>query len=151
MRRQGDLTGLAEAGASSRSSCPGTAANGCGVGTHVLPGIELLSLGGAILQFLGVPVRAEVSDFGPDPAGPRTVPEHDAGAGPVLIRVGGRPDSNFVDLPDSCAVISLLWTSDEGKEELGRTIGGASKATAGHPARPDRVRESQGGGPALGY
>ena len=61
---KGDLTGLAEAGASSEKLLSRTAANGQAWAPSSFP-IELLSLGGADAQFPGVPVRAEVSDFGP--------------------------------------------------------------------------------------
>ena len=61
---KGDLTGLAEAGASSEKLLSRTAANGQEWASSSFP-IELLSLGGADSQFPGVPVRAQVSDFGP--------------------------------------------------------------------------------------
>ena len=61
---KGDLTGLGEAGASSEKLLARTAANGQEWVSSSFP-IELLSLGGADSQFPGVPVRAEVSDFGP--------------------------------------------------------------------------------------
>ncbi|RKV64961.1 MAG: DUF853 family protein, partial [Actinomyces sp.] len=61
---KGDLTGLAEAGAGSDKLLSRTAANGQEWAPAAFP-VELLSLGGADSQFPGVPVRAQVSDFGP--------------------------------------------------------------------------------------
>ena len=61
---KGDLTGLAEAGASSEKLLSRTAANGQDWASSSFP-IELLSLGGANSQFPSVPVRAQISDFGP--------------------------------------------------------------------------------------
>ncbi|EFF80358.1 helicase HerA-like domain-containing protein [Schaalia odontolytica] len=145
---KGDLTGLAEAGASSEKLLSRTAANGQEWASSSFP-IELLSLGGADSQFPGVPVRAQVSDFGPillaRALSLNTTQEQ------ALQLIFAWADSHgleLIDLPDLRAVISFL-TSDEGKDELA-TIGGVSKATAGVILRALTALESQGGGQFFG-
>ena len=141
---KGDLTGLAEAGASSEKLLSRTAANGQAWAPSSFP-IELLSLGGANAQFPGVPVRAEVSDFGPillaRALSLNTTQEQ---ALQLIFAWADGQGLELVDLPDLRAVISFL-TSDEGKDELA-TIGGVSKATAGVILRALTALESQGGG-----
>ena len=145
---KGDLTGLAEAGASSEKLLSRTAANGQAWAPSSFP-IELLSLGGADSQFPGVPVRAEVSDFGPillaRALSLNTTQEQ---ALQLIFAWADGQGLELVDLPDLRAVISFL-TSDEGKEELA-TIGGVSKATAGVILRALTALESQGGGQFFG-
>ena len=145
---KGDLTGLAEAGASSEKLLSRTAANGQAWAPTSFP-IELLSLGGADSQFPGVPVRAEVSDFGPillaRALSLNTTQEQ---ALQLIFAWADGQGLELVDLPDLRAVISFL-TSDEGKEELA-TIGGVSKATAGVILRALTALESQGGGQFFG-
>ena len=145
---KGDLTGLGEAGASSEKLLARTAANGQEWVSSSFP-IELLSLGGADSQFPGVPVRAEISDFGPillaRALSLNTTQEQ---ALQLIFAWADGQGLELVDLPDLRAVISFL-TSDEGKDELA-TIGGVSKATAGVILRALTALESQGGGQFLG-
>ena len=145
---KGDLTGLAEAGAPSEKLLARTAANGQAWSSSAFP-IELLSLGGADSQFPGVPVRAEVSDFGPillaRALALNTTQEQ---ALQLIFAWADAQGLELVDLPDLRSVISFL-TSEEGKEELD-TIGGVSKATAGVILRALTALESQGGGQFFG-
>ena len=145
---KGDLTGLGEAGASSEKLLARTAANGQEWASSSFP-IELLSLGGADSQFPGVPMRAEVSDFGPillaRALSLNTTQEQ---ALQLIFAWADGQGLELVDLPDLRSVISFL-TSDEGKEELA-TIGGVSKATAGVILRALTALESQGGGQFFG-
>ena len=145
---KGDLTGLAEAGASSEKLLSRTAANGQAWAPSSFP-IELLSLGGADSQFPGVPVRAEVSDFGPillaRALSLNTTQEQ---ALQLIFAWADGQGLELVDLPDLRAVISFL-TSEDGKEELA-AIGGVSKATAGVILRALTALESQGGGQFFG-
>ena len=145
---KGDLTGLGEADASSEKLLARTAANGQEWVSSSFP-IELLSLGGADSQFPGVPVRAEVSDFGPillaRALSLNTTQEQ---ALQLIFAWADGQGLELVDLPDLRAVISFL-TSDEGKDELA-TIGGVSKATAGVILRALTALESQGGGQFFG-
>ena len=145
---KGDLTGLGEAGASSEKLLARTAANGQEWVSSSFP-IELLSLGGADSQFPGVPVRAEVSDFGPillaRALSLNTTQEQ---ALQLIFAWADGQGLELVDLPDLRAVISFL-TSDEGKDELA-TIGGVSKATAGVILRALTALESQGGAQFFG-
>lgn len=145
---KGDLTGLAEAGASSEKLLSRTAANGQEWASASFP-IELLSLGGADSQFPGVPVRAQISDFGPillaRALSLNTTQEQ---ALQLIFAWADGQALELVDLPDLRAVISFL-TSDEGKDELA-TIGGVSKATAGVILRALTALESQGGGQFFG-
>ena len=145
---KGDLTGLGEAGASSEKLLARTAANGQEWVSSSFP-IELLSLGGADSQFPGVPVRAEVSDFGPillaRALSLNTTQEQ---ALQLIFAWADGQGLELVDLPDLRSVISFL-TSDEGKDELA-TIGGVSKATAGVILRARTALESQGGGQFFG-
>lgn len=145
---KGDLTGLGEAGASSEKLLARTAANGQEWASSSFP-IELLSLGGADSQFPGVPVRAEVSDFGPillaRALSLNTTQEQ---ALQLIFAWADGQGLELVDLPDLRSVISFL-TSDEGKEELA-TIGGVSKATVGVILRALTALESQGGGQFFG-
>ena len=145
---KGDLTGLAEAGTSSEKLLSRTAANGQDWASSSFP-IELLSLGGADSQFPGVPVRAQISDFGPillaRALSLNTTQEQ---ALQLIFAWADGQGLELIDLPDLRAVISFL-TSDEGKDELA-TIGGVSKATAGVILRALTALESQGGGQFFG-
>ena len=145
---KGDLTGLAEPGVSSEKLLSRTAANGQDWASSQFP-IELLSLGGADSQFPGVPVRAQISDFGPillaRALSLNTTQEQ---ALQLIFAWADAQALELVDLPDLRAVISFL-TSDEGKDELA-TIGGVSKATAGVILRALTALESQGGGQFFG-
>ena len=145
---KGDLTGLAEAGASSDKLLSRTAANGQDWASSSFP-IELLSLGGADSQFPGVPVRAQISDFGPillaRALSLNTTQEQ---ALQLIFAWADGQGLELIDLPDLRAVISFL-TSDEGKDELA-TNGGVSKATAGVILRALTALESQGGGQFFG-
>ena len=145
---KGDLTGLAEAGTSSEKLLSRTAANGQDWASSSFP-IELLSLGGADSQFPGVPVRAQISDFGPillaRALALNTTQEQ---ALQLIFAWADGQGLELIDLPDLRAVISFL-TSDEGKDELA-TIGGVSKATAGVILRALTALESQGGSQFFG-
>ena len=145
---KGDLTGLAEAGTSSEKLLSRTAANGQDWASASFP-IELLSLGGADSQFPGVPVRAQISDFGPillaRALSLNTTQEQ---ALQLIFAWADGQGLELIDLPDLRAVISFL-ASDEGKDELA-TIGGVSKATAGVILRALTALESQGGGQFFG-
>ena len=145
---KGDLTGLAEPGVSSEKLLSRTAANGQDWAPSQFP-IELLSLGGADSQFPGVPVRAQISDFGPillaRALSLNTTQEQ---ALQLIFAWADAQGLELIDLPDLRSVISFL-TSDEGKDELA-TIGGVSKATAGVILRALTALESQGGGQFFG-
>ena len=145
---KGDLTGLAEPGASSDKLLSRTAANGQQWAPSAFP-VELLSLGGADAQFPGVPVRAEVSDFGPillaRALSLNTTQEQ---ALQLIFAWADSQGLELVDLPDLRSVISYL-TSEDGKDELAG-IGGVSKATAGVILRALTALESQGGGQFFG-
>ena len=145
---KGDLTGLAEAGASSEKLLSRTTANGQAWAPSSFP-LELLSLGGVGAQFPGVPVRAEISDFGPillaRALSLNTTQEQ---ALQLIFAWADGQGLELVDLPDLRAVISFL-TSEDGKDELA-TIGGVSKATAGVILRALTALESQGGGQFFG-
>lgn len=145
---KGDLTGLAEPGASSDKLLSRTAANGQQWAPSAFP-VELLSLGGADAQFPGVPVRAEVSDFGPillaRALSLNTTQEQ---ALQLIFAWADSQGLELVDLPDLRSVISFL-TSEDGKDELAG-IGGVSKATAGVILRALTALESQGGGQFFG-
>lgn len=134
--------------ASSEKLLSRTAANGQDWAPSQFP-IELLSLGGADSQFPGVPVRAQISDFGPillaRALSLNTTQEQ---ALQLIFAWADAQALELVDLPDLRAVISFL-TSDEGKDELA-TIGGVSKATAGVILRALTALESQGGGQFFG-
>lgn len=145
---KGDLTGLAEAGASSDKLLSRTAANGQEWVPAAFP-VELLSLGGDDSQFPGVPVRAQVSDFGPillaRALSLNTTQEQ---ALQLIFAWADAQGLELVDLPDLRSVISFL-TSEDGKDELAG-IGGVSKATAGVILRALTALESQGGGQFFG-
>ena len=145
---KGDLTGLAEPGASSDKLLSRTAANGQQWAASAFP-VELLSLGEADAQFPGVPVRAEVSDFGPillaRALSLNTTQEQ---ALQLIFAWADSQGLELVDLPDLRSVISFL-TSEDGKDELAG-IGGVSKATAGVILRALTALESQGGGQFFG-
>ena len=145
---KGDLTGLAEAGAGSDKLLSRTAANGQEWAPAAFP-VELLSLGGADSQFPGVPVRAQVSDFGPillaRALALNTTQEQ---ALQLIFAWADSQGLELVDLPDLRSVISFL-TSEDGKDELAG-IGGVSKATAGVVLRALTALESQGGGQFFG-
>ena len=145
---KGDLTGLAEAGASSEKLLARTASNVQAWAPSSFP-IELLSLGGADSQFPGVPVRAEVSDFGQillaRALSLNTTQEQ---ALQLIFAWADGQGLELLDLPDLRSVISFL-TSEEGKDELAM-IGGVSKATAGVILRALTALESQGGGQFFG-
>ena len=145
---KGDLTGLAEAGAGSDKLLSRTAANGQEWAPAAFP-VELLSLGGADSQFPGVPVRAQVSDFGPillaRALSLNTTQEQ---ALQLIFAWADSQGLELVDLPDLRSVISFL-TSEDGKDELAG-IGGVSKATAGVVLRALTALESQGGGQFFG-
>ncbi|WP_249043197.1 helicase HerA-like domain-containing protein, partial [Georgenia thermotolerans] len=136
---KGDLTGLAEPGASSDKLLARTRALGQDWAPSSFP-VELLALGGA---GAGVPLRTTVTDFGPL----------------LLSRVLGLNDTQesslqlifhwadaqglaLLDLKDLRSTVAYL-TSDAGKPEL-KEIGGISTATAGVVLREIAALQAQG-------
>ena len=131
---KGDLTGLAEPGATSEKLAARLAGTGQTWEGRSFP-IELFSLGGGPQSgagaISGTPIRTTVTEFGPI----------------LLSRVLGLNDTQtsalqlvfhwadtqglaLLDLKDLRAVVDYLTGSDAGKKEL-KTIGGVSAASAG--------------------
>ncbi|WP_022868258.1 helicase HerA-like domain-containing protein [Schaalia vaccimaxillae] len=139
---KGDLTGLAEAGASSDKLLARTAANGQNWAPASFP-VELLNLGGLAQQFTGTPIRARICDFGPillaRALDLNTIQEQ---ALQLMFSWADQNQLELIDLADLRSVIAFL-TSDEGAAEL-TSIGGVSKATAGVILRTLTALESQG-------
>ncbi|HMR49864.1 MAG TPA: DUF853 family protein [Arachnia sp.] len=140
---KGDLTGLAEAGASSEKLLARTSANGQSWVPASFP-VELLALSGSDGHRPGVSVRVPISDFGPillsRALDLNTTQEQ------CLQLIFSWADSEgleLIDIADIRSVVSFL-TSDDGKEVLA-TIGGVSKATAGVILRALTALEAQGG------
>lgn len=140
---KGDLTGLSEPGAPSEGLTARTAANGQAWAPAAFP-VDLLSLGGADVQFPGATVRTTISDFGPillaRALDLNTTQEQSL---QLVFSWADARGLELVDLADLRAVISFL-TSAGGKEELDG-IGGVSKATAGVILRALTALEAQGG------
>lgn len=88
---------------------------------------EFLALGG---RGVGVPIRATVTDFGPQLlAKVLDLSDVQESSLNLIFHFADQKGLPLVDLKDLRAVIQYL-TSDEGKEEL-KNIGGLSKQTAG--------------------
>lgn len=139
---KGDLSGLAEKGASSEKLLARTSANGQDWTPDSFP-IDLLTLGDAKNQFTGIPIRTSLSDFGPlllaRALGLNSTQEQ---ALQLIFAWADKEQLELIDLPDLRTVISFL-TSEEGAPEFAN-IGGVSKATAGVILRALTVLESQG-------
>lgn len=139
---KGDLSGLAEKGASSEKLLARTSANGQDWTPDSFP-IDLLTLGDAKNQFTGIPIRTSLSDFGPlllaRALGLNSTQEQ---ALQLIFAWADKEQLELIDLPDLRTVISFL-TSEEGSPEFAN-IGGVSKATAGVILRALTVLESQG-------
>ncbi|MBJ2329403.1 DUF853 family protein [Schaalia cardiffensis] len=139
---KGDLSGLAEKGASSEKLLARTAANGQDWTPDSFP-IDLLTLGDAKNQFTGIPIRTSLSDFGPlllaRALGLNSTQEQ---ALQLIFAWADKEQLELIDLPDLRTVISFL-TSEEGAPEFAN-IGGVSKATTGVILRALTVLESQG-------
>ncbi|MDF1489198.1 helicase HerA-like domain-containing protein [Tessaracoccus caeni] len=140
---KGDLTGLAEAGASSEKLLARTGANGQAWAGASFP-VELLTLSGSDDQRPGAAVRVPISDFGPillaRALDLNTTQEQCL---QLIFAWADAENLELIDLADIRSVITFL-TSDEGKEELAE-LGGVSKATAGVILRALTALEAQGG------
>ena len=145
---KGDLTGLAEPGATGEKLAARLASTGQTWEGRSFP-IELFSLGGGPQSGAGAvngtPIRTTVTEFGPI----------------LLSRVLGLNDTQtsalqlvfhwadtqglaLLDLKDLRAVVDYLTGSDAGKKEL-KTIGGVSAASAGVILRQIAALEAAGG------
>ena len=145
---KGDLTGLAEPGATSEKLAARLATTGQTWEARSFP-IELFSLGGGPQSGAGAiggtPIRTTVTEFGPI----------------LLSRVLGLNNTQtsalqlvfhwadtqglaLLDLKDLRAVVDYLTNTDAGKEEL-KTIGGVSAASAGVILREIAALEAAGG------
>jgi DNA helicase HerA-like ATPase len=142
---KGDLSGLAQAGAAD-----GPAPKRMGeLGLPYQPAgypVEFLSLGGI---GAGVPVRATVSDFGPQllakVLGANETQEQSLA---LLFRFADEHGLALVDLADLRALLTFLG-SDEGKEELAG-LGGVSSQTVGVVLRQLVGLEDGGGNEFFG-
>lgn len=138
---KGDLTGLAEAGASSDKLAARTASTGQPWKGASFPA-ELLTLGG---QGTGTPIRTTITDFGPVLlARVLGLNETQTSALQLVFHWADQQGLALLDLKDLRAVIEHLTNTDDGKEEL-RSIGGVSAATAGVILRQLATLESEGG------
>lgn len=140
---KGDLTGLAEPGASSEKLLARTAANGQPWVPASFP-VELLTLSGSDEPRPGASVRVPISDFGPillaRALDLNTTQEQCL---QLIFSWADAEGLELIDIADIRAVVSFL-TSDDGKDVLA-TIGGVSKATAGVILRALTALEAQGG------
>ena len=129
---KGDLTGLAEAGASNDKIASRIASTGQDWKGQSFP-IELFNLGGSEsgAGISGTPIRTTVTEFGPILLS-RVLGLNDTQASALQL-VFHWADSQglaLLDLKDLRAVVDYLTNTEAGKEEL-KTIGGVSAATAG--------------------
>ncbi|MBK0419134.1 DUF853 family protein [Leucobacter sp. CSA1] len=145
---KGDLTGLAEPGASSEKLQQRTGQNGQAWQPNAFP-VELLGLSGVESEAPGAVVRVPISDFGPillaRALDLNTTQEQ---ALQLIFAWADAQGLELVDLSDMRAVIAHL-TSEDGKEVLA-SLGGVSKATAGVILRALTALEAQGGGEFFG-
>jgi DNA helicase HerA-like ATPase len=137
---KGDLSGLARPGEASA----GVTKRATGLGIEWNPRgfpVAFLSLGGL---GPGVPVRATISEFGPQLlAKVMNANETQASSLSLVFRYADEHDLALLDLADLREVLRFL-DSDEGKDEL-KSIGGISSATAGVLLRKIVELEDQGG------
>jgi DNA helicase HerA-like ATPase len=137
---KGDLSGLAQAGASSDRVTQRAKDTGDDWTGTAFP-VEFVALGGL---GNGVPIRATMTSFGPTLLS-KVLDLNDTQESSLNL-VFHYADKNglaLLDLKDLRAVISFL-TSDEGKADL-ESLGGLSKATAGVILR-DLIQLEDGGG-----
>ena len=145
---KGDLTGLAEPGATSEKLAARLATTGQDWEGRSFP-IELFSLGGdpqsGAGAISGTPIRTTVTEFGPVLLS-RVLGLNDTQTSALQL-VFHWADSQglaLLDLKDLRAVVDYLTSSDAGKEEL-KTIGGVSAASAGVILREIAALEAAGG------
>ena len=145
---KGDLTGLAEPGATSEKLAARLAGTGQTWEGRSFP-IELFSLGGGPQSgagaISGTPIRTTVTEFGPVLLS-RVLGLNDTQTSALQL-VFHWADSQglaLLDLKDLRAVVDYLTGSDAGKKEL-KTIGGVSAASAGVILREIAALEAAGG------
>ena len=145
---KGDLTGLAEPGATSEKLAARLASTGQAWEGRSFP-IELFTLGGGPQSgagaISGTPIRTTVTEFGPVLLS-RVLGLNDTQTSALQL-VFHWADSQglaLLDLKDLRAVVDYLTNTDAGKEEL-KTIGGVSAATAGVILREIAALEAAGG------
>ena len=145
---KGDLTGLAEPGATSEKLAARLASTGQAWEGRSFP-IELFTLGGGPQSgagaISGTPIRTTVTEFGPVLLS-RVLGLNDTQTSALQL-VFHWADSQglaLLDLKDLRAVVDYLTNSDAGKEEL-KTIGGVSAASAGVILREIAALEAAGG------
>ena len=143
---KGDLTGLAEAGASNDKIASRIASTGQDWKGQSFP-IELFNLGGSDsgAGISGTPIRTTVTEFGPILLS-RVLGLNDtqASALQLVFHWADGQGLALLDLKDLRAVVDYLTNTDAGKEEL-KTIGGVSAATAGVILREIAALEAGGG------
>ena len=145
---KGDLTGLAEPGATSEKLAARLASTGQAWEGRSFP-IELFTLGGGPQSgagaINGTPIRTTVTEFGPILLS-RVLGLNDTQTSALQL-VFHWADSQglaLLDLKDLRAVVDYLTNTEAGKEEL-KTIGGVSAATAGVILREIAALEAAGG------
>ncbi|WP_167145772.1 helicase HerA-like domain-containing protein [Actinomyces sp. ZJ308] len=142
---KGDLTGLAEPGASNDKITARVASTGQDWKGQSFP-IELFNLGGGDSSGIsGTPIRTTVTEFGPILLS-RVLGLNDtqASALQLVFHWADAQGLALLDLKDLRAVVDYLTNTDAGKEEL-KTIGGVSAATAGVILREIAALEAAGG------
>ena len=143
---KGDLTGLAEAGASNDKIASRIASTGQDWKGQSFP-IELFNLGGSDsgAGISGTPIRTTVTEFGPILLS-RVLGLNDtqASALQLVFHWADGQGLALLDLKDLRAVVDYLTNSEAGKEEL-KTIGGVSAASAGVILREIAALEAAGG------
>lgn len=142
---KGDLSGLAAPGAAEGAAVKRCAELGVPFTPTAFP-VEFLSLGGI---GPGVPVRATVSDFGPQLLG-KVLEANDTQEQSLslVFRYADERGLPLLDLSDLRALLSFLG-SDEGKADLA-SIGGVSSATIGVLLRALAMLEDGGGNELFG-
>ena len=143
---KGDLTGLAEPGASNDKIASRIGSTGQDWQGRSFP-IELFNLGGSDsgAGINGTPIRTTVTEFGPILLS-RVLGLNDtqASALQLVFHWADGQGLALLDLKDLRAVVDYLTNTDAGKEEL-KTIGGVSAATAGVILREIAALEAAGG------
>ncbi len=142
---KGDLSGLSAAGAADGPAPKRSAELGVDYAPTACP-VEFLSLGGI---GPGVPVRATVSDFGPQLLakilGSNDTQEQSLS---LVFRYADEKGLPLLDLSDLRTLLAYL-ESDQGKAEL-TGLGGVSKATVGVLLRALAMLEDGGGNELFG-
>ena len=143
---KGDLTGLAEPGASNDKIASRISSTGQDWKRQSFP-IELFNLGGGDSGggISGTPIRTTVTEFGPILLS-RVLGLNDtqASALQLVFHWADGQGLALLDLKDLRAVVDYLTNTEAGKEEL-KTIGGVSAATAGVILREIAALEAAGG------